>query len=200
MKDFVDLIPFFQSYAVWVRWLVVVWLVYSASLGGILLFSPRMMPPEPEVSIDDFRLIKPTDTSGLTLDFLVRNTLAQESQLVELKLAFYGQEKPRGGLQSFNTASAVYVLSGGSDVDQLLAGEDSSSMKYETQVTFPYHGQDYAEVSIPISQRVSKEGTDRFIVQFKTDVLPKQSHRHIEAVVRYNGNRITNTQVVQLQN
>jgi len=200
MKDFVDLIPFFQSYTVWVRWLVFLWLVYSAALGGILLFSPRMTPPEPEVSIDDFRLIKPTDTSGLTLDFLVRNALAQESQLVELKLAFYGEEKPPGGLQSFNTASAVYVLSGGSDVDQLLAGEDSSSMKYETLVTFPYQGQDYAEVSIPISQRVSKEGTDRFIVQFKTDVLPKQSHRHIEAVVRYNGKRLTNTQVVKLQN
>jgi len=200
MKDFVDLIPFFQSYAVWVRWLVVLWLVYTASLGGILLYSPRMAPPEPEVSIDDFRLIKPADTSDLTLDFHVRNALAQESQLVELKLAFYGQVKPRGGLQSFNTASAVYVLSGGPDVDQLLAGEDSSSMKYETQVTFPYQGQDYAEVSIPISQRIPKGGTDRFFVQFKTDILPKQSHRHIEAVVRYNGKRLTNTQVVKLQN
>lgn len=200
MKDFVDLIPFFQSYAVWVRWLVALWLVYSAALGGILLFSPRMPPPEPEVSIDDFRLIKPTATSGLTLDFLVRNALPQESQLVELRLAFYRQEKPRGGLQSFNTASAVYVLSGGSDVDQLVAGESSSSMKYETQITFPYQGQDYAEVSIPISQRVSKEGIDRFIVQFQTDVLPKQSHRNIEAVIRYNGNRLTKTQVVKLQN
>lgn len=200
MKDFVDLIPFFQSYNVWVRWLVVLWLVYSAALGGILLFSPRMTPPEPEVSIDDFRLIKPTNASGLALDFLVRNALAQESLLVELKLTFYGQEKPRGGLQSFSTVSAVYVLSDGSDVDRLLAGEDNDSMNYETQITFPYQGQDYAEISIPVSQTVSKEGTDRFIVQFKTDVLPKQSHRHIEAVIRYNGKRLTNAQVVKLQN
>jgi hypothetical protein len=199
MKDFVDSIPFFQSYAVWIRWLIVLWLIYSAALAGILLLSPRMTPPEQEVSIDDLRLIKPTAPFNLTLDFLVRNALPQESQLVELKLAFYGKEKPRGGLQSFNTASAIYLLSEGSEVDQLVAGESSSSLKYETQITFPYEGQDYAEVSIPIAQRVSKKSVDRFIVQFQTDALPKQSHRNIEAVVRYDGKRLTKTQVVELK-
>jgi len=200
MKEFVDMIPFIQSYTVWVRWLVVLWLGYSAALGGILLLSPRMKPPEPEVSIDDFRLIKPTNATGLTLDFLVRNELKQDAQLVELQLVFYGMKKPRGGLQSFSTASAVYVISDGSDADRLLAGEVNAGMKYETQITFPYQGQDYAEVSIPVSQAISKEGTDRFIVQFKTEALPKQSHRHIEAAIRYNGKRLTNARMVILQN
>jgi hypothetical protein len=198
MKDFVDLIPFFQSYAIWVRWLVVLWLIYSAALAGTLIFSPRITPPEPALSIDEFRLLKISHSSSLTLDFLVRNALAQESQLVELKLAFYGEEKPRGGLQSFSTATATYVISEGPDTDQVLAGEASFGLKHETQVIFPYQGQDYAEISIPISQKVTKESTDRFIVQFKTNILPKQSHQHIEAVIRYNGQRLTNTHVAKL--
>jgi len=200
MKEFIDVVPFLQSYEAWVRWLVVLWLIYTASLGGVLLFANRKVALDQKVTIDDFRLVADSAQRGLMLDLLVHNPLPIAAQLVELQLTFYGEQKPKGGLQSFSSESATYVLADGANINSLSAGEVEEKFRYHTQIKYPFAGQDYAEVSIPLSQTVNKGKTDRFIVRFETKQLPKETHHHIEATIRYNGDKLTKVRTVALQN
>jgi len=200
MKDFIDVVPFLQSYEAWVKWLVVTWLLLTAILGAVLLFANRVAESEPQVNIDDFRLAFEAKQNDLMLDILVRNPLSQTAQLVELRLAFFGEQKPRGGLQSSKSESATYLLADGADSDILSTGGDWEKYRYQTKIKYPFTGQNYAEVSIPLSQSVNKGKTDRFIVRFETRQLPEENHQNIEAVIRYNGDLLTDARTINLRN
>lgn len=194
MKDLVDVIPFLQAYEPWVRWLVLVWLLLTAALAGVLLLAQRTTPPpppSPEVAIDALRVPAMAQPGAFALDLLVRNPLTSAAQLVELRLALYGDAKPAGGLQSYQGESATYVLADGPGADQLLAGTGQGGPSFPVEIGYPYAGQDYVEIVIPLSQRIAKEDTDRFVVRFDTQELPRPSHKRVEAVIRYNGDALT---------
>lgn len=198
MKDLVDVIPFLQAYEPWVRWLVLVWLLLSAALVGVLVLATRTTPPTPAVAIDALR-VPPDRASGpLILDLLVRNPLPGAAQLVELQLAFFADKKPSGGLQSYSSESATYVLAAGPGADDLLAGPEQGGPRYPVEIGYPYAGQDYVEVKIPLSQSLKKDETDRFVIRFDTDQLPGSSHRQVEARIRYNGDALTQPRIAAI--
>ncbi len=41
IKGFIVSLPILWSYPAWVRWLMVLWLLYTAILGGLLLLTRR---------------------------------------------------------------------------------------------------------------------------------------------------------------
>ncbi len=136
--------------------------------------------------------------SFLTLDLLIRNSLPEVAQLVELRLVFYRGQKPRGGLQVYQRESATYVLIDGVDSNSLSVAEVQTQVRHQTEIKYPFAGQDYAKVSIPLSQVVSKGETDRFVVRFETKQLPKKGHHNIEATIRYNNDKLTKARTISL--
>lgn len=202
MKNLIEVMPLLQTYPAWVKWLVAFWLVYTTAILMLLIFVRRNDTSDPQVTIDEFRLVEgSTRGCHLTLELLTRNTLPQTAQLVELQLAFYsGQKKPRGGLHSYASESASYVLFDDISTPGLLVGEVRDEHRHKTEIKYPFAGQEYAEISLPISQTIDQGGTDRFMICFETDQLPKKSHRNIEATIRYNGNKRTEIRTIPLEN
>lgn len=196
MKDLVDVIPFLQAYEPWVRWLVLLWLLLTAGLIGVLVLAERTPSVAPRLVIDALRIPAAAKRTPLTLDLLVRNPAPSAAQLVELQLALYGEQKPAGGLQSFSSESATYVLAAGDAAGQLLVAPAGGGLQYPVQINRPFQGQDYVELNIPLSQAVKKDETDRFVIRFDTDALPGPGHRNLEAVIRYNGDLLTAPYVV----
>jgi hypothetical protein len=199
MIGLLDVIPVLQLYPMWMRYLIALWLSLSFLLILLFLFVPRSVKAGAEVSIDECRVLSQDSPSCLKLDFLIRNSLPIDALLTELSLTFYGRNKPDGGLLAFQSLSTEYVLADGPEPKIFLVSDSGSHEKFETEIVFPYAGQDLAEVSIPLAQTIAKGGTDRFSVQLRTNVLPKLSHKQVEAKIHYNRERLTNLFVVTLR-
>ena len=199
MKDLIDLLPFFQSYQQsWIRWLVVIWILFTSSLGCVLLFATRAGVSFPELSIDALRAIKDKNNNSLTFELIVRNSLPQLVQLTEIQMSLFGKDKPVGGLQSTTETSTTYVIkqldSGNFSVNEA----NKNNLHHNLNISYPYFGQDYIEAKIPISQTISSDSADRFIVQFLDADFISQYHKNIEMVILYNGDKLTKPKNAEL--
>jgi hypothetical protein len=194
LKELLAYLPALHSYPDWIKLLVLAWVVLTVSLAVVLfVFCPGF-----ELKVDEMRVGRASGDGVITFQFSARNPLDGVAQLVELQLSFFGKTKPKGGLQSFQQTSATYILGSGSEADNLIVGVRGDAMRYEIAIVYPYAGQEYAEVKIPLSQVIKKDETDRFVVRLNTKDLPKDSHRKVEAVIRYNGDRLTAPKTVSL--
>ena len=193
-------IPFLQSYPTWVVRLTVVWLALTAVLLASLLLAPRKPAVAGGLVVDAFRRFGlENGDAALKLELLVRNLSGDTAQLVELELEFYEDGKPTGGLMSSTSESAMYyVIDHGTDPGALIVEELPGDRRYEVDVVYPFAGQEYAELRVPLSRPVTEGATDRFSVILVTEHLPKASHRKVDARIKYNGDRLTERRTLAL--
>jgi len=198
MKDFIDLVPFFQSYGQWVRWLIVVWILFTSSLASVLLFADRTGVATLELSIDALRVVSDKTNKSIAIELIVRNSLPHLVQLTELQVSLYGENKPAGGLQSSTEVTTTYEIkkldSGEFSVNEL----NNSNLQYNLNINYPYYGQNYLEMKIPVAHTLSSNSSDRFIIQFLDADFVTQYHKNLEVIILYNGDQLSKPKITML--
>lgn len=201
-----ELLQFIKSYPVWVVGLSIGWVVYSAAVVIVLLVTDREQDRESiagreqngeqghgqGLMMDVFRRVYKEDNTFI-LEMKLRNDTEDAVNLNHLRLEFYGKGKPKGGLQVSNSTEVPCVVVFDKDEgNEIWAKFKNGQLQYRVDVQFPFAGQSYGIVSIPLEPTLEAAATYRFLVRFDTDALPKGDHKHVEGTVLYNQNVYTN--------
>ena len=194
MNAITDLAPLLGGYPGWVRILVFLYFVGGVTgYGALVLFAPTA-----QFTLDAVRLVgRVTTGKPLVFDVIARNPTSAKVDVKELILSFHNGKPPSGGLQGFESVSATYQISA-LENGKVLKVRSGSEVLGETSVVYPYAGQNFAQVRVPVAQAIDKDGTDRFRVELSAPDIPKLDQRFFDVVAVYNEDKETKVKRVEL--
>lgn len=176
------------------------------ALGALWLVSYgylKAFPPEKPVITDpleftEFRQIDLTEAPGsLSFALTVINNTDKSAQVTSLKLEWFDQVIPAGGLQSNKGVDAIYVVS--RSAEGLIADSgDGARSEVSVSMNKPYASSDYLLVSLDLAERVRKEEDTRFFVQLKDGTVLPPDTNTLRATLQFS-NGTTATREIELQ-
>jgi hypothetical protein len=119
----------------------------------------------------------------LVIEVCARNPHEQVAQLLELQLSFFSEKEPKEGLRNLKQKLLNYTT-----VNQVNQVCSNIFHMYDTNIKV---GQNYAEMKIPLRSDIAGGQTDRRTFLLDANQLPQENYRQVEAVIRYNGDRLT---------
>ncbi len=222
-----DLVPLLEGYQRWVRILVFLYFVGGVTgyfalvllcrgvypdwvrilvllnvVGGVIGYGALVLfAPTAQFTLDDVRTVDRVATGKpLIFDVIARNPTSAKVVVKELILSFHNGKPPSGGLQGFESVSGTYDVSASEKAKGLMVVYvNNRETLGETSVVYPYAGQDFAQLRVPVAQTIEKDGTDRFRVKLSAPDVPKLNQRFLDVVAVYNGNKETELRRVELQ-
>lgn len=168
-----------QTYPGWVPVLM-----FATALLWVVCYSAlAFFAPPPNLDLVDFRPTNFSDRPGvLAVEVRLANRTGNVVSLRSAQLELYSGERPTGGLASLDTLSARYTIrhaTGGRGYE--VSTGDLTARPVE--VGRPYAGQDFFRLTVPLSQSIENQKTDRFALEIDEVTIAASSVDRIRLVL-----------------